>query len=366
MEIIKSFLNVEEGHLYSLVVKTTRDWAYAKTDFFHWIGVLNRFDDLLEKMVKKYELPNQKECLNEVDKATILGIIKITEHLWDNATNRNLYSSYEHLFSLLYLVEMDVVHELMKFLIRPASRLDSQKSLRTPFMNAAPTFQLFADRWPISVLDGLGGKVGFPNSIQTRFYRTAQELKEINDSVISPMDLAEQSKETLPDHSITSLSGTATEPAKTTSISPSESTIPEQSIFKTPKQKKSKVERELKTADSPFSNTSSDNHLHVSINIPTLLDCSDSSILSTLDKVRNLHHLSGRRSLEVLIKIRLGTFINVVEKRHMMLSIRLLALSILCSAYQEDVATEKIFMYEPELIQNLTQALILDTKLPLV
>lgn len=85
---------------------------------FHWIGVLNRFDEILsmelltpfhpandlfnfycllvDVKIKEYGLPlNQSKVLSPKDKYLLIQILIFTIALWDNSTNRSLYNSYE-------------------------------------------------------------------------------------------------------------------------------------------------------------------------------------------------------------------------------------------------------------------------------
>jgi hypothetical protein len=70
-------------------------WHYAKTDLFHWIPVLNRFDAILERLIAHYNLPDQNSDFASQDKSLLVHILSFTRVLWENSTNRALYNSYE-------------------------------------------------------------------------------------------------------------------------------------------------------------------------------------------------------------------------------------------------------------------------------
>lgn len=77
-------------------INTFNEWPWQKSDFFHWIPVLNRFDTLLEECITKYDLKAiQKRPYTADDKALVMAVLKFARILWDNCINRNLYSSYE-------------------------------------------------------------------------------------------------------------------------------------------------------------------------------------------------------------------------------------------------------------------------------
>ena len=87
---------------------------------FHWIGVLNRFDEILgnqfyscethshdklinlDSKVSFYSLPlNQKSVFSNDDKYLIIQILIFSIALWDNSTNRSIYNSYEVFYGSL-------------------------------------------------------------------------------------------------------------------------------------------------------------------------------------------------------------------------------------------------------------------------
>lgn len=87
----------------------SNEWPYPKSDFSEWVGVLNRFDSILETCVKVWDLKNlllskpsqtsssPTTCADASSemKPLVLSVLKITKLLWENCTTRNLYSSFE-------------------------------------------------------------------------------------------------------------------------------------------------------------------------------------------------------------------------------------------------------------------------------
>ena len=71
------------------------DWPWSKSDMFHWIPVLNRMDQILERICTFYTLPNQSKPLSPEHKYVLTNVLMFTRSLWDNVTNRTLYSSYD-------------------------------------------------------------------------------------------------------------------------------------------------------------------------------------------------------------------------------------------------------------------------------
>ena len=73
-------------------------WPWPKTDLYHWVPLLNKIDELLGNIVSQYALSStafQATPFALKDKQSLLGMLRLTWLLWENCTNRSLYSSYE-------------------------------------------------------------------------------------------------------------------------------------------------------------------------------------------------------------------------------------------------------------------------------
>lgn len=83
-------------------------WTLPRGDMFHWVAVLDRFDTILERLVKQYRLDQelQLQSFTLDEKRLIVGILKFSRLLVENCTNRNIYNSYEVLVidnNILYM-----------------------------------------------------------------------------------------------------------------------------------------------------------------------------------------------------------------------------------------------------------------------
>lgn len=79
-----------------------KNWSFPRGDLFQFIGVLNRFDTILETTCQQYELSDkhiQKTPFDIETKDTLLVILNLSKLLFENCTNRNLYNSYEVKYS---------------------------------------------------------------------------------------------------------------------------------------------------------------------------------------------------------------------------------------------------------------------------
>ena len=131
------------SHLSSL----PRRWPFPRGDLYHWIGVLNRFDEALESFSAHYGLaagPQIKPFGNswvlagspdvdqveleklrlgtEGDRETVEAILDFTRLLLEKCGNRNLYNSSDRLNELLNTTSLSLVHCTLRVALCLAQR----------------------------------------------------------------------------------------------------------------------------------------------------------------------------------------------------------------------------------------------------
>ncbi|KAJ2238518.1 E3 ubiquitin-protein ligase tom1, partial [Coemansia sp. RSA 455] len=76
------------------VVLSYTDWPFARGDLYHWIGVLNRFDDILANVCEEHGLSGfQTKAFDRDTQRMVVAMLDFTRLLLENCINRNLYSS---------------------------------------------------------------------------------------------------------------------------------------------------------------------------------------------------------------------------------------------------------------------------------
>ncbi|XP_071445079.1 E3 ubiquitin-protein ligase HUWE1 isoform X2 [Hetaerina americana] len=95
-------------------------WVYGKCELYHWIDVLNVYDDILREAGSAasgmfWELrcdvyPHKK------DKELLLRVLHFTTLLIEHSFSRHLYNSVEHLITLLSSCDMDIVLKVLELL----------------------------------------------------------------------------------------------------------------------------------------------------------------------------------------------------------------------------------------------------------
>lgn len=86
-------------------------WERPRGDLFHWVPVLNRFDEIFESVIKQYELDQEFPKLQEMTAEEVdllVHCLKFTYTLLDHCANRSIYSSSERVFQLLLSPSIDI------------------------------------------------------------------------------------------------------------------------------------------------------------------------------------------------------------------------------------------------------------------
>lgn len=74
-------------------------WTWPRTDLQHWIVPLNRFDEILGRIVVDYDLGSldhaQTNAFTPRTRELLLAILRFEKVLLENSTNRKIYASFD-------------------------------------------------------------------------------------------------------------------------------------------------------------------------------------------------------------------------------------------------------------------------------
>jgi E3 ubiquitin-protein ligase HUWE1 len=71
-------------------------WKWPRSDLNAWIKVLNKFDAILEEVIRDYDVDNlQLTVFTPVTKKTLCEILRFERLLLENSTNRKMFNSYD-------------------------------------------------------------------------------------------------------------------------------------------------------------------------------------------------------------------------------------------------------------------------------
>jgi E3 ubiquitin-protein ligase HUWE1 len=80
----------------SEVISEIETWKWPRSDLNAWTKVLNKFDAILEEVIRDYDVDNlQLNAFTPATKKTICEILRFERLLLENSTNRKMFNSYD-------------------------------------------------------------------------------------------------------------------------------------------------------------------------------------------------------------------------------------------------------------------------------
>ena len=125
-----------------------RRWPFPRGDLYHWIDVLDRFDGILDRFIKHYELQNpqtkpfdtsfiqseqpgedvrQLGFSKEGDVELIASILEFSRLLLEKCGNRSLYNSSERINCLLNTSSLSLLHTSLRLALCLAQRFNARQ-----------------------------------------------------------------------------------------------------------------------------------------------------------------------------------------------------------------------------------------------
>ncbi|KAI8600747.1 hypothetical protein EDD21DRAFT_306070, partial [Dissophora ornata] len=349
--LIKTLKECPESEI-ATHIKATPEWIWPRGDLFHWVAVLNRFDEILDSLCKVYDLKKaQPKEFSEENRHLTLAILGFSRMLLENCTNRNLYASYEQLNDLLHSRDLDVLESCLRLLLRPAQRHSAQRSSKSIFNVSQDRLLALAHSWGnkeqgLELLQLVDENVNIPEKLATlnfQFYRTISLSKPAADASATNLD--------------TATAGTTAKPlSANTSAAGSTSSSP------TKQRRSSHSGASFVSAVSTSTVTPASEGMVVihAANV-SRLGATEYEILAHFVKeyqIPEVHQFS------LLNRIRVATGISNTHRRLQLLTIRILAIAVMSHVLPEAVVVDKFFAFEPEIIQSLAELIHPDHKVP--
>ncbi|TPX49618.1 hypothetical protein SeLEV6574_g01357 [Synchytrium endobioticum] len=365
------------------ISKQLHTWCHPKSDFYHWIPVLNRFDSILESAMpsatkdKPYTVASDGFGPGESGTPTkdiLIAVLNITKHLWETCTNRNLYNSFEHLIELLNTRDLDILTAALRLMLRPAQRISAQRSMRSTLLAAHERLMVLSQNLggasDISNLSQTYLPMGTePQCINFQFYRVAPRTKKTTSetSASASADAAATTTAIAPSTTTSGTpsnnlaaaqqSSTQTLPSTPSSVTPSSGGV---STSATPV-KVSKLSTKLPTtpsnSDKKGEDPSSEGLVVIQIPDITALGSSEKAVLQKLVQQYEVpeEHIYG-----LFHRIRVAFSAQDTKSRHALLLCRILAVGTVANLVSEDIAAIKIFASDPTVIHKLVDVLQAD------
>lgn len=102
-------------------LKQIKSWTCGKCELYHWVDLLDVFDDILGECCAKqhdnqWTLPCDSPNMDPRKKELLMHIISFTALLIEHSFSRHLYSSMDHLITLLSSSDMQIVLSVLGLL----------------------------------------------------------------------------------------------------------------------------------------------------------------------------------------------------------------------------------------------------------
>ncbi|KAF9268895.1 hypothetical protein L218DRAFT_977318 [Marasmius fiardii PR-910] len=316
-ELINKLLNTTQDDLIS-TLEGIDSWKWQRSDLNAWIKVLNKFDAILEEIIRDYDIdklqirefaPKTKNMLSE--------ILRFERLLLENSTNRKMYNSYDRLNSLLFTSDLDVLILALKLLLRPSQQYSSQPAVSQALNISTPRLLALAKRWPhlreygveLVELANSKGSTEIDNlpaearDVNFTFYRT--------DTGSKPRDEGEQTT--------TESTSTPRKPA-------------------------------------PTSTSTSSGAVNIHIEEATLQAKPPMIVLADVVAAYNI---PDSEKFDLLCRIRASAALvqGREDDREKLVVVRLLSIAIYAHTHPESQASTSLFLFEPDLITHVSELL---------
>jgi E3 ubiquitin-protein ligase HUWE1 len=95
VEVILKLLNLT-NHDLSEALAQIDNWKWPRSDLNAWIPVLNKFDSILEEVIRDYDVGKlQIKAFTPSAKKIVCEILRFERLLLENSTNRKMFNSYD-------------------------------------------------------------------------------------------------------------------------------------------------------------------------------------------------------------------------------------------------------------------------------
>ena len=95
VEVISKLLKTTNDDL-SEVLSRIDGWKWPRSDLNAWVAVLNKFDTILEEVIRDYDVETlQTTAFVSSTKRTVCEILRFERLLLENSTNRKMFNSYD-------------------------------------------------------------------------------------------------------------------------------------------------------------------------------------------------------------------------------------------------------------------------------
>lgn len=108
-EVISKLINTSNDDLPNVLAQIDA-WKWPRSDLNAWIKVLNKFDAILEEVIRDYDVDKlQVNVFTPVTKSTVCEILRFERLLLENSTNRKMFNSYDVSFTSITKLSLSIL-----------------------------------------------------------------------------------------------------------------------------------------------------------------------------------------------------------------------------------------------------------------
>lgn len=131
------------------VITQSPSWPWPRGDLYTWVPVLNRFDDILERVIAEHDMaPYQQKSFAPETRELLLCVLAFSRLLLENCMNRKLYASVDRLDTLLATDDIEVLEAVLYLLLRPAQQISGSSNSRHDLGISRARLASLAIAWP--------------------------------------------------------------------------------------------------------------------------------------------------------------------------------------------------------------------------
>ncbi|KAJ3790759.1 hypothetical protein GGU10DRAFT_281593 [Lentinula aff. detonsa] len=313
-DLITKLINTPDDAL-AQTLEEIDAWKWQRSDLNAWIKVLNKFDTVLEDVIREYGIDKlQVQDFSPETKKLVSEILKFERLLLENSTNRKMFNSYDRLNSILFTSDLDILILALKLLLRPSQQYSAQPAVSQALNISTPRLLALAKRWPhlreygIDLVD-LANETG-----SSDIDALPNEAREVNFSFYRTEASSSQSK--------------------------------------------SETESNDLFSSRKLSSTTSTTTGAIAVHLDEQTLQSKPAMEVLADAIRT-HEIPDSEKFELLCRIRAATTLakgHEIE-REKLVHVRLLSIAIFGHTHPESQALSTLFLFEPDLIPHVAELL---------
>ncbi|KAH0589501.1 hypothetical protein H2248_005243 [Termitomyces sp. 'cryptogamus'] len=333
VELITRLLNTSTDDLHD-VLSQIDVWKWPRTDLNAWIKVLNKFDVVLEDIIREYHVEDiQLTEFTPLTKRTVTTVLRFERLLLENSTNRKMFNSYDRINALLFAEDLDVVILALNVLLRPAQQYSSQAAVSHALGISTHKLLSLVKRWPHLREYGIGLVDLAKTKGSPEIDRLPVEAREVNFSFYKTE---------------TSIDGEEKEKEKENKMETDPFEVSQSSPRKPP----------------ALSAASSSGAITIHVSEEQLI--AKPVMVLLLDLVK-YYQVPDDEKFELLTRIRAAKALSLGQEadRVKLVTIRLLAIAIYGHTHPESQASTSLFLYEPDVIAHIAELLQIDNDIPM-